>query len=334
MLHALAKQGFPGVPRLIASLNYRKRRSQGTTLAVILEYLHGAEDGQAFVEQALQQLSERALASDLEAPDVATLPILTPPELTPAQRDIIGEYVLDFFRRIGERASQLHEALSLITGKTFQPEPFSKLYLRASYQSMRNLAHRADNALKHRKQESAEVAKTLPLPAILRQFSKLLHVRPSGMRIRIHGDFQMDNILHKGRELFIVDFDGDVRLPLGERIIKRSPLRDVANLLVSMSALVARWKQVLPGLIPADATKLTAWIALWRRSAGHSFLQAYLERSGQGPLLPDSREDTFTLLEVFLLEQLLRRIIRDAEDGGDESDILLDMLESFLKVFS
>ena len=333
ILHALTKQNFPGVPRLIASLNYRKRRTQSTTLAIILEYLQGASDGHAFVEQALQQLSERVLASDMEAPDVTALPILAPPELTHAQRDILGEYVLDFFRRLGERTAQLHEALSRTPGQAFQPEPFSKLYLRATYQSMRNMAHSADHALKHRKLEHSESAKKLPLTAILRQFSKLLHIRPSGMRIRIHGDFQLDNILHKGKELFIVDFDGDVRLPIGERIIKRSPLRDVANLLVSMAALVAKWKQMAPGLIPADAARLSAWIALWRRGAGHSFLQAYLERSNEGSLLPDSREDTFSLLEVFLLEQLLRSIIRDAEDGGDESDTLLNMLESFLKVF-
>ncbi len=334
MLQALAVQGFPGVPRLIASLHYRKRRTQDTTLAVLHEYLQGAVDGRIFVAQALQQLAERALASGVEVPNVTALPVFTPPELTAFQRDTIGEYVLDFFRRLGERTAELHEALSRAPGQAFQPEPMSKLYLRACYQSMRNMAHRADNALKRRDTPPNEEVRHLPLAAVLRHFAKLLHILPSGMRIRIHGDLQMDNILYKGKDLFIIDFDGDVRLPLGERIIKRSPLRDVANLLVSMSLLVDREKRALPGVIPADTATLFAWISLWRRCAGHSFLQGYLDRGSEGPLLPESQEGIYTFLEVFLLEQLLRHIIRDAEERGEDSDILLNMLESYLKVFS
>ena len=333
MLQALTKQGFPGVPRLLACLHYRKRRTQGMTLAVVQEYLQGAEDGRCFVEQSLRQMAERALASGLDAPDVSSLPIFTAPEITAVHREILGEYVLDFFRRLGERTAQLHATLARVPDQNFTPEPFSKLYLRASYQSMRNTAHRAQKALKERAQPGSSDM-PLPMNAILRQLAKLPQLRPAGMRIRIHGDFQLDNILHKGRELFIVDFDGDVRLPLGERIIKRSPLRDVANLLISMTTLVTKSTQALPGLISADATRLSGWITLWRRSAGHSFLQAYLASEGHSHILPASREDAFTLLEIFLLEQILRHIIRDSEEQRQEKDILLNMLESYLKVFS
>ncbi|WP_243438190.1 maltose alpha-D-glucosyltransferase [Fundidesulfovibrio soli] len=333
MLRALDRQDFPGVPRLTASLTYKRRRGKGFTLAVIEEYFQGAEDGQSFVAQALEQMSERALASGVEPLDVSALPVFTPPELGKGQREVIGEYTLDFFRRLGVRTAQLHESLAGVPGQAFQPEPFNKLYLRSCYQSMRNTAHQANNVMLTHRSNPAEEAKPFPLDVVLRRFAKVTHLTPSGLRIRIHGDFQMNNILHRGRDLFIVDFDGDDSLPLGERVIKRSPLRDVASLLVSIGALVAGWKRRQSGLLTADSDRLGAWIALWRRSVAHCYLQAYLETCGDGPLLPATREDTHTLLEVFLLEQLLRHIIRDSEGAGDEFEDLMYMLHAYLKVF-
>ncbi|GFK92572.1 Trehalose synthase/amylase TreS [Fundidesulfovibrio magnetotacticus] len=333
LLKALKRQGFEGVPELIAELDYRRPGSQGMTLAVIVEFLPGAENGRDFADQALRHMAELALATDCPVGDPVAQPLLAAPALTQAQRGVLGEHVLDFFRRLGERAASLHAALGREPGAAFEPEPFNKLYQRSIYQSMRNLAHRADSAVRRAAQEAGRTARRLPLAQVRDRLAGLLAIPPSGLRIRIHGDFRLVNILRRGPELCIVDFDGDVRLPLGERAIKRSPLRDVANMLVSIERAVSRASRSDPGQHPADQTRLAAWRALWRRAAGHAFLKSYLEHAEPSGQLPGAREETLGLLRIFLLEQLLGRVMREAWERPDEADMYMDMVDSYLKVF-
>ncbi len=52
-------------------------------------------------------------------------------------------------------------------------------------------------------------------------------------RTRIHGDFHLTQVLDTGKDFVIFDFEGDAAQHLSERRIKRSPLRDVAQMLNS-----------------------------------------------------------------------------------------------------
>src|SRR5579875_3787741 len=90
------------------------------------------------------------------------------------------------------------------------------------------------------------------------------------LRQRIHGDLNVAQCLFAGREVTIVDFEGNPTIPLERRRLPDTPLRDVATLLCSIdhvgSAAARR----------AEGTDPTAWI----EATSAAVLQAYEQEIG------------------------------------------------------
>jgi hypothetical protein len=76
--------------------------------------------------------------------------------------------------------------------------------------------------------------------------------RVAATRIRYHGALDLQQVLYPGKDFVFLDFEGDAERPISERRIKRSPLWDVASMLVS---LYSASQAVLYGEIPAVAAR-------------------------------------------------------------------------------
>ena len=337
LLTLLNAAGFPGVPRLLASLAYRRPRGENMILAVAMDYIQNAEEGTAFVLDGVDRFLEQVLASG--AAPLGPLPadIFIPPALSAAQHELMGEYTLEFFRRLGQRTAAFHKLLAGMDTPSFAPEPETKSTLRSLYQTMRNLTHRTAQALEPTKrdqgQNDAGPPRGLPAALLLQHFAKLLTMEPMGQRIRLHGDFQLDNLLHLGKDFIIVDFDGDVRAPAGERSLKRSALRDVASMIASIGVTAEKALRRHLERNPADRDGLSPWLSLWRRTALLAYLTAYLHEAGDEAFLPHEDAVVRQLLMVFLLEHNLRSLIRCLDEKPDEVSILLDTMDFILKRF-
>lgn len=314
---ALLERNFHGVPRVLAALHHRSPHAQPMTLAVATVYAAGAVSAAAFVEEALERFFGDILARR-QPPD---------PE---APGEQVGEYLLEFFRNLGKRTAQVHLLLASVPGPDFAPEPITKLYLRSIYQSMRNHLHRVAQAVDRVRRQTPRL-KPLPKRTLLERFSTLLTLTPGGSRTRIHGDLLLENILRVGQDLLLTDFDGDARMPLGERRIKRSPLRDVASLVLSaaMAARRSASRRVLQAVI--EAPLISAWLEIWIKAVCESFLTAYRETVGKADFLPEDPKTRRILLEVFAMEQGLRAMLRAVDDGRAEDVPLLLATLSGLK---
>ena len=142
-------------------------------------------------------------------------------------------------------------------------------------------------------------------------------------------------MLHTGKDFVFIGFDGRSDRTLGARRIKRSPLRDVASMLLSFQyAAQAVFLDQLPGVTRRPETMHRAGIlvALLVRLGVGYFLKGYLDALGQSPLIPSNDADLRLLLDHCLLEQALEGASAELRDRPDWARVTLGMLLRILEV--
>jgi maltose alpha-D-glucosyltransferase/alpha-amylase len=319
------RKGFPHVAPLLGVIERRRRKLEPTLLAV----LHAAvpHEGTAW-QYTLDELSrffERVLAQPADQRRIPALRAsvlqLVESDIPPPVQELIGRY-LESVRLLGQRTAELHLALAGETDDpAFAPEPFTQMYQRSIYQSMRNLHRRVFDLLDERLPLLAEPTQALgrQLAAhseeLLSRYRSLLERKITAQRTRYHGDYNLGEILYTGKDFVITDFEGEPGRSLSDQRTKRSPLRDVASMLRSFhyaaaSALLGDSPRGrVPGLIRSeDVATLEPWAWTWSVWVSVVFLKSYLEHAGPAAFLPPVPAERNVLLEILLFEKSLREL--------------------------
>jgi len=249
---------------------------------------------------------------DAPVPSLLDRPDATEPPA--AVRERFGEY-LRWAALLGRRTAELHLALATETGNpAFSPEPFSRLYQRSLYQSLRNQTGRAREFLAQRLDELPPEGRSSGERVLAAgetidgRLRALVEETIAATRIRCHGDYHLGQVLFTGNDFVIIDFEGEPARPIAERRLKTSPLRDVAGMLRSFdyachAAEADRFRRVV--LPEAERAKLEGWTRLWVGWVGAAYLSTYLSVAEGASFLPDKPESLRTLLDAYLLEKAL-----------------------------
>ena len=148
------------------------------------------------------------------------------------------------------------------------------------------------------------------------------------MRIRIHGDFHLGQVLEADGDLFFIDFEGEPARPLAERRSLQSPLRDVAGMLRSFGYAARAGLRICLRHKP-DA-QLDPWMRAWEGEASRIFVSAYLKQFGEAAALPN-RTARDVLLEAFVLDKAIYELAYELGTRPDWVDIPLDGLLGLLE---
>jgi maltose alpha-D-glucosyltransferase/alpha-amylase len=298
MLRVLGGQNFPHVAPFAGEIRCRFGRDEGV-VALMTEYVKNEGDGWTFTMDSLSRYFERVLAAEIQGHRTDF-------------RELAGANYPLRARQLGGRTGDLHNCLGGIPDRIdFAPEPFTPLAQRSLYQTLRSQLRRTE----------AEVNQKLPAldpalrqlatnwiagtPRILEAYAELLHRPVTGAKIRVHGDLHLGQVLNTGNDFVFLDFEGEPRRSLGERLLKRSPLVDVAGMLRSFD--YATESSLLPHK-QEDRVRLRPWADRWLEEVRRMFLEGYREATVGNPLLPGADGEFDFLLKLFLLDKSVYEI--------------------------
>ncbi|MCU1361092.1 MAG: alpha amylase, catalytic subdomain [Ilumatobacteraceae bacterium] len=302
----LTRDGFAHVPGVAATLEVDLAgETEPASVLIVHDAITNEGDLWAFMQDVLsREIDQRAEANSS-----------------------IGEQdssALALAGLLGRRTAQLHVALAGI-GTTadadFSPQPFTLLYqrsllqslrggLRATQRALRNPSAAAQRGMGDAGDEHVERLRRHP-DELLARFERLRDTKMVAQRIRIHGDLHLGQILWTGHDVVFIDFEGEPSRAMSQRLIKRSPLVDVAGLLRSIdyagrSAVVTAIER---GVVPDIATAtVDEWRRGWVKSMQRHLLDEYLLEIAPSNLIPVSRPDINLMLDLFVLEKVLYEI--------------------------
>jgi maltose alpha-D-glucosyltransferase/alpha-amylase len=307
---------FTSFPSYVGSLEWSQDKKEPLTIGLLLEYVPNESDGWNYMLSAVGRYFAQAMALKGELEESIELPESirhVRPDSIPAQiHDLIGSVYMEMASLLGQRTAELHLALASLTQEPeARPEPFSLLYQKSVYQSMRALTLQVFNALSRntsRLSDSvADEAKQIlsEKQTILKRLQRIAKKKVTGMKIRIHGDYHLGQVLYTGKDFVIIDFEGEPARPLGERRLKRSALRDVAGMIRSFHYVAYGGIFLRPPDQSGDIEYLQQWADLWYFYMSGIFLDSYLANVQSAELLPPDENDFTVLLESFLLEKAI-----------------------------
>jgi maltose alpha-D-glucosyltransferase/alpha-amylase len=333
------RQHFPQVATLAGSISYRRRGAEPAAIAVLHGFVPNEGNAWQFTLDSLGHFLERVAAyasSGQEPPPVVWPTDWSQTEVPDTVKDLIGDY-LESVRLLGQRTAELHLALAAETDDPdFAPEGFSSLFQRSTYQTLRSLKMDVFDALRRQKhklppavQEKAQDVLNFDVE-IMRRFRLLVDRRIEAVRIRFHGDFHLGQVLHTGKDFVFVDFEGGPRASLAERRTKRSPLRDVASMLLSFhyavqTALLGPGQARAPQAVvrEEDLTRLQPWAHFWGAWVKAVYLKGYDDTAGDAPFVPTDPVEMKILFDAFIIERALRELVYELQHRPAWTDIPL-----------
>ncbi len=297
--------GFRAAPRLLGAIEYQVDGEEPTTVATLHEYI--ANDGDAWT-------AVQARLGEYFAVAVTGLEPGRSPD--PAAARALAAVDAKEARMLGELTGALHTALAGSTEPALSPERIDGEDVRIWQERMKSRLDRASDAL-------AAALATLPgdvrelaqramdgAPALGEAFASLDALTAERvMKIRIHGDYHLGQVLRADGGFVIVDFEGEPARPLSERRARECALRDVAGMLRSfgyaLRAAMLRAAEVA-GDDPGLTERLAPWATAWEDGVRRAFMDGYLAQTQErgAAFLPRHRGTLDAVLRAFELDKV------------------------------
>jgi maltose alpha-D-glucosyltransferase / alpha-amylase len=311
---------FVNIPEYSGNLFYRTGVKDVTTLGLFKTHIPSEGNAYKYFYEAGRNFMENAVHRQ-ELPDEKKLLNSFFNSMTSQENyessilcEISERIYVDMMDLFSKRTAEMHKSLASGDDNTvFKPEPFTLFYQRSIYQSLRTLIKnttRSLNKTKSRYPEQADdINNLLMLEKDILDFTeRLTKIKVRAKKIRIHGNFNLNQILFTGKDFIIANFEGMPDTGLSDRRLKRFVLRDVASVIVSVHNIAYKNLFDLYSLSNENREKLEVYAEQWWLCMSSAYLHSYFsEVSGTG-VIPDDEEMLKYLTILYITEKFFTEL--------------------------
>jgi maltose alpha-D-glucosyltransferase / alpha-amylase len=317
---------FRNLPFYLGSLAYNRNYREQYSLGILQNFVPNEGDGWQLSLDHVLRYYEDVLSRTSKGIVPPELPMLSGSSvlLPGIMHELVGEFYLEMVEKLAERTAEMHIALaSLDTEDDFAPEPFTTLYQRSIYQAMTEQVKRSMIFLREAKyslpKELEVIAQELidREQEILEQFEPVRREKIDTVKIRIHGDYHLGQVLYTGNDFVILDFEGEPARSLSERKIKRSVYRDLTGMLRSFDYAARNVLQHSASVRPEDRATLEPWADLWSFHIGQHFIDVYTEKTKEMNLIPQDARQRELLLRAYLMNKAIYELNYELNNRPD-----------------
>jgi len=304
---------FKNLPSYFGSLNYEQSRVNRYSLGILQNYVKNEGDAWQLSLGHVKRYYDDVLAKINTGISLPLLPPLsgTPVQIPQLMHELLGEAYLGMIEKLAERTAEMHLSLaSLTSDPAFAPEAFTTLYQRSIYQAMCEQVKRTVILIR-------EIMHSLPAEqqelcslllqkqkTILQQFDPIRREKIDTLKIRIHGDYHLGQVLFTGKDFVIIDFEGEPARPISERKIKRSVFRDISGMLRSFDYAAFNVLQPNQSVFRSEESlALAPWADRWSFYVGQHFLDTYFEKTAGSDIVPEEPKQREHLMRAYLMNK-------------------------------
>jgi maltose alpha-D-glucosyltransferase/alpha-amylase len=308
----LSEQPAPAtrIAPLLGSVSYERTGEEPAAAAILHATVPNQGSAWTLFAGELNALFENAIGAEPPPLSVRHPLDLLGHEPPAALVERAGHY-LRHAALLGRRTAEVHVALAAGKGPAFAPEKYTVMYQQSLFQGARATMVRTFEALAKRldrlPQDVQEVTRAaLAAQPRIEDRLRAVQARPvDAIRIRVHGDLHLGQVLFTGDDFAIIDFEGEPARPLRERRYKRVVLRDVAGMLRSFS--YAAESALRTGVTRLqDQERARPWGAVWSAWVSTAYLAGYFEIGA--PLAPADPAVRRLLLDFHMMEKCIYEI--------------------------
>lgn len=307
----LTQAGFANIAPLLGEVRRVDQSGKPHTLMILQGYLSSQGDAWRWTQDTLG----RAVRDEL-AGGVSTME---------SQYTALAE-LHAFAAMLGQRLGEMHSLLA----QTSDNSDFGHVYSTPedarewSQNISAQVCEALEEALKLQDQLPEEVAAELDWlgthrQALLQLVEQLARKSEGGIRIRVHGDLHLGQVLVVKSDAYFIDFEGEPARSLQERRVRHSPMKDVSGMLRSFdyaAALAIRdvhSTDVSPEADKARRSIATAYLTQTRLA----FMSAYRLAAADLPHAWSDREGESAALALFSIEKAAYEILYEAHHRPD-----------------
>jgi maltose alpha-D-glucosyltransferase/alpha-amylase len=314
---------FPRIAPFLGDITLHPKDGEPTTLAMLQGLVENEGDGWQWTLDELSRYYDNVAI--LAAPQNlgASASFLATDDLPEAAREHAA-LSLDAAALLGRRTAEMHLALATPThNPAFVAECFTTADLVADADRIATQLSLTLTALKRGMSQLTETTADNAALILSRRVSLFARAHAiasatpanAGLRIRIHGDYHLGQVLRSHGDYVILDFEGEPARSLAQRRARQSPLKDVAGMLRSFSYATYAALNAFAQRRPDDVKNLEPWATLWQNAVTTSFLRAYrLTINETNPSLIPQPVPAQLLLDAYLLEKSLYELLYELDN--------------------